>query len=287
MGWFLTWPRLDIQPVELLEKLRLCLKTPIKEYIVCRELHKDGHPHAHAFIKYEKKVEWGARKWDIDDHHGDYQQAKCWKAAEKYCQKDGDYISNFDVNAAGNKKDSGRALNKRLLEEDLRDLVHEGVVQLEKYIKLKACKDAFLKDSAPALPRCSGFVPNSLGKLLPILADKQRHFWLWSARPNTGKTTFLKFVGTNFASHWFTYKEHFQSIHPGTQFVLLDEYSSPHLQVTQLNQMCDGTWMYPSKGGNPVQLVDPIVLIGSNKPPEEVYPNCYPLINARFVVIEL
>ena len=62
-----------------------------------------------------KKVEWGARKWDIDDHHGDYQQAKCWKAAEKYCQKDGDYISNFDVNAAGNKKDSGRALNKRLL----------------------------------------------------------------------------------------------------------------------------------------------------------------------------
>jgi len=33
--------------------------------------------------------------------------------------------------------------------------------------------------------------------------------------------------------------------------------------------------------------VEPIILIGSNKPPEEVYPNCYPLINARFVVIEL
>ena len=76
MGWFLTYPRLDIQPDELLAKLRLCSATSIVEYVVCRELHKDDQPHAHAFIKYERKVEWGARKWDIDGHHGDYQQAK-------------------------------------------------------------------------------------------------------------------------------------------------------------------------------------------------------------------
>lgn len=287
IGWFLTWPRLDIQPDELLEKLKLCSGTPIKEYIVCRELHKDGQPHAHAFIKYERKVEWGARKWDIDDHHGDYQQAKSWRAAEKYCQKGGDYISNFDVEAAASKKSCGRELNRRLLQEDLTALVHEGVIPLEKYLKLKACKDAFFKDCSPVLPRCSGFIPNSLGKLLPINEGKLRHYWLWSRKPNTGKTTFLKLVAKSYPSYWLSYKESFQSLHPGTQFVLLDEYSAPHLQITQLNQMCDGTWMYPTKGGSPVQLDEPILLVCSNKPPEEVYPNQYPLINVRFSSIEL
>ena len=45
MGWFLTYPRLDIQPDELLAKLRLCSATPIVEYVVCRELHKDDCNH--------------------------------------------------------------------------------------------------------------------------------------------------------------------------------------------------------------------------------------------------
>ena len=46
-------------------------------------------------------------------------------AAAKYCQKDGNYISNFDVNAALSKKSCGRDLNRRLLEEALPDLVDE------------------------------------------------------------------------------------------------------------------------------------------------------------------
>ena len=82
--------------------------------------------------------------------------------AAKYCQKDGNYISNFDVNAALSKKSCGRDLNRRLLEEALPDLVDEGVIPLEKYIKLKACKEAYFKDRAPLLPRCVGFIPNSL-----------------------------------------------------------------------------------------------------------------------------
>jgi len=287
MGWFLTYPRLDIQPDELLAKLRLCSATPIVEYVVCRELHKDDQPHAHAFIKYERKVEWGARKWDIDDHHGDYQQAKSWTAAAKYCQKDGNYISNFDVNAALSKKSCGRDLNRRLLEEALPDLVDEGVIPLEKYIKLKACKEAYFKDRAPLLPRCVGFIPNSFGKLLPIGEGKLRHYWIWSRKPNTGKTTFLKSLDQLFPSYWLSYKETFQSVHPQTQFVLLDEYSKPHLEATQLNQMCDGTWMYPTKGGSPTRLVEPLIMICSNKPVEEVYPNVFALINARFLSIEL
>jgi len=274
--------------LDLLGKLKDCSSVPIKEYVICRELHQDGQPHAHAFIKYERKVEWGVRRWDIDEHHGDYQQAKCWKAVQKYCQKGGNYISNFDVDAAASKKSCGRDLNKRLLEEDLKDLVHEGVIPLEKYNKLKACKEAFIKDCLHSLPRCDAFISNTLGRLLPVLGEaKKRHYWFWSRRPDTGKTSFLKSVASSHPSHWYSYKESFQSLHPGTQFILLDEYSTAHLTCTQLNQMCDGTWQYPSKGGPPVQLDKPIVLICSNKPPEEVYPNYVSLINARFSSFEL
>ena len=42
-----------------------------------------------------------------------------------YCMKGGNFISSFDVDAATRKKSCGRALNKRLLEEDLTDLVQE------------------------------------------------------------------------------------------------------------------------------------------------------------------
>lgn len=48
--------------------------------------------------------------------------------------------------------------------------------------------------------------------------------------------------------------------------------------------MCDGTYQYPKKGGNPVQA-DMILLICGNAHPENVYPNAYPFIEARFNVV--
>lgn len=277
-----------MEPTKALELLQaLPIAATITEYVVAQELHEDGEPHLHAFLKYSAKVQFGPRRWDIADFHGNYQPAQCWRAVQRYCAKGGNYISNFDLDAAANKKAAGRDLNKRLLEEHLPDLVREGVVPLEKYLKIKACKEAFFKDSLPSLPRCTLFVPNSLGKVFPVLDQKRRHFWIWSRQPDTGKTTFLKSVACQFPSYWYSYKEGFQSAHPGTQFVLLDEYSSPHLQATQLNQMCDGTWQYPVKCGTAIQLESPIVLVASNKPPEEVYPNVFQLINARFFVFEL
>ena len=78
----------------------------------------------------------------------------------------------------------------------------------------------------------------------------------------------------------------FQTMHTGTQFVLFDEYSKAHLQVTQLNQMCDGTCL-PSQQSSATTLDEPVVIVCSNKPPEDVYPNFYFLVLARFRVFEL
>lgn len=51
-------------------------------------------------MKYAKKVEWKPDRWDVGANHGNYQVAKSWKAVIDYVKKDGDYISNIDVNAA-------------------------------------------------------------------------------------------------------------------------------------------------------------------------------------------
>ncbi len=49
--------------------------------------------------------------------------------------------------------------------------------------------------------------------------------------------------------------------------------------------MCDGTYMYPSKGGQSIKLTKPTILVTGNKDPREVYPNTYALIEARFNVM--
>jgi len=86
---------------------------------------------------------------------------------------------------------------------------------------------------------------------------------------------------------WYNQAEKYQAAHPDHQFVLLDEYSTAKLTITDLNQMCDSTYQYPVKGGTPVTLKNAIVLLCGNKPPTEVYTteSNWPLINARFNLI--
>ena len=116
-----------MSPQEALERLRLVpTSSSIVEWVVASEKHQDGTDHLHAFIKYEKKTEGLLASGDLDGFHGNYQKARSWQDVKAYCMKGGNFISSFDVDAATRKKSCGRALNKRLLEEDLTDLVARG-----------------------------------------------------------------------------------------------------------------------------------------------------------------
>lgn len=123
----MTWPKCDLQPEDALGRIRLCHETPIKDYVVARELHSDGTPHIHAFIRYEKKVTYKTDLWDSVGKHGNYQQAKSWEKVIGYCKKDGNFVSNVDVNAAASKK---AARNLQLLKEDPKVLVDSGIIGL-------------------------------------------------------------------------------------------------------------------------------------------------------------
>lgn len=63
----------------------------------------------------------------------------------------------------------------------------------------------------------------------------------------------------------------------------MDEYSTAHLKATTLNALCSGTYQIPIKGAAPIRLKEPTVIICSNRPIEEVYPNMYQTVKSRFI----
>lgn len=143
LGFFLTYPQCPLEPHDVLESLRKCSPSEIKDYIVAVELHKDGNRHIHAFIRYERRVTWSATLWDITVngklYHGNYQQAKSWTAVIKYCCKETkNYISNVSVEDAKSKK---AARNSQLLNEDPKQLISDGSIgflQLPALLRSKA-----------------------------------------------------------------------------------------------------------------------------------------------------
>lgn len=286
MKWFLTYPQCSLAPEEALACLKaLPIKANIVEYVVAQELHQDGNPHLHCYLKYSSKVSFSSTRWDIADYHGNYTPVASWKAVVNYCKKGGNFIASFDLDAAKSKQ---AKINKNLLAENPVDLVDNGDISLFQLGPLLKAKALYHSLSAPKKPRAEGLVENSFSLLLPVYSTqtKQRHWWFWSSDPNKGKTTFLKTLDSKYPCHWLS-RENFQSIHQATQFVLIDEFTSPWLLATQINSMCDGTYQYPVKGGSAVMLSEPILVVCSNKPPEQVYPGKVDLIKARFSVFKL
>lgn len=286
-GFFLTYPRCELSKEHLLKALRF--KRPAEKILVSRELHEDGAPHLHVYLLYGKEFDCrNERFFDVDGFHPNIQSAKSLKAVQAYVKKDGDYIQEgMDYAQETTAITSHRAqLAKRLLDgEPLTALVQDQPQLLFEYSKIKQNLQAYLADLAPVLPPCTGFIPNHFGLVLPVASYKNRHYWFWSSSPNKGKTTFLKSIQSQFPSLWYTWSEKYQSPAPGSQFVLLDEYSVGHLTITQLNMMCDGTYQYPVKGSAPFSLPSAIVLVCGNRCPLEIYDTKHhDLIKARFNV---
>jgi hypothetical protein len=291
-GWFLTYPKLDMSHQEVLELLQQKDKA-IKEYTIARELHKDGTPHFHVYIRLFAEFDCrDCRYWDLQGQHGYYETAKSPKKIFSYITKDGDYISNIEnigtKKEAADKKKSVAYLAIMKGKLALKDYIESDPILWGASAQLEKADAAYKRIVAASsqLPRCTDFIPNTFGKTLLIKSQKNRHYWFWSVSPNTGKTTFLQSIESTFSSFRLSVEEKFQAnvVH-GCQFVLIDEYSTGLLKITQLNQMCDGTYQYPRKGADAVSLPGSIVLVCGNVNPLEIYSEKHhPLIKARFEI---
>lgn len=112
-------------------------------------------------------------------------------------------------------------------------------------------------------------MPNTwdLALLLEDKSVKKRHYWFWTTQPDKGKTTFLETMDREHRASWYNKSEVYQTIHKDSQFILIDEYTTADIKATTINQMCDGTYQYPSKGGASIKLDKPTILICGNKHP--------------------
>lgn len=104
------------------------------------------------------------------------------------------------------KKEKTQAKNQKLLEIPLKQLIDEGELPLIQLKNYSQCKDAYkqLQHHEEFLKRPKlkdgDIIPATQLKNLPMEGiefrtdQKCRHYWLWSEKPDKGKSTFLKFV---------------------------------------------------------------------------------------------
>lgn len=269
MGWFLTWPKCDLSPQEALEILQVKATTPIKEYVVAREKHKDGTLHLHAFIRYEKKVCWSATRWDLGPGiHGQYEKAKSWVATQRYCKKDGDFIANIDTESALQKK--GKK-NMQILTGDLKDLLESGelnALSLPNAIKARA---AFCLLDPPADQKAT------------------RGVWIWGA-PGCGKSHSVRSKYPQ-ADLFLKAQNKWWDGYQGQKAVLLDDFDklgsclSHYLKIWADKWSCTGE----IKGGT-IPLNYEKLYITSNYEPKEIFTDDLELLQAierRFKIIHM
>lgn len=92
----LTYPRCDVDKNDLLVDLVALLTTYTPHIRVARELHEDGSPHLHAFIRLDRKPNIRTERFfDLRGHHPNIDgRIRNPQATFDYVSKDGDYCDH-------------------------------------------------------------------------------------------------------------------------------------------------------------------------------------------------
>jgi len=99
---FLTYPCCPLEKEEALRQLME--KCPeVEDYIVARETHQSGDLHLHVYLRMKDHLSVkGADFLDLVNSegppfHGNYRSCRSQRSVQRYCTKEGDYISNMDL----------------------------------------------------------------------------------------------------------------------------------------------------------------------------------------------
>lgn len=288
---FLTYPQCPLDKNYVYEYLAETFKPT--EILVASEQHKNGDLHLHCYMALDHAYRTKDPKFaDLPgNYHGNYQGCRSPKNVIQYCSKDENYLANFDVSRLLDKKNSRKGdmlslINKK---RSLTELVGEQPQYLYGYTKLKLDFLNYLKDTAPPKADLPPFLPNPWGKVLSTkIKGKCRHFWIYSTRPNLGKTfKFAKPISNEYNSYIRTGSEPYWNVSGGEQLIIFDEYNHANLRYDQLNCVCDGTYQYRLFQCGTIRLVDPLIIVLSNKSIRDLYINMYELLYARFKEIKL
>ena len=256
-GWICTWPHCPLSKEDALEQLRA--RYELNEYVIAEEEHADGEPHLHAFLKLNKRKKFSAAMFDLGDYHGNYQPAKSWRAVVDYVKKDGNYISNMNLDSAG--KHHAKKIQYTDFERDPLELLKEG-----KLNPMSLCNFIKNRNMYLGLKREKEERDIDWDNL-----EKRRHQWVFGPS-NTGKTTamraWIKDMGEDncceipYNNDWSRYC--------GQKYLYADEYKG-QLTVQELNRICDGGCWVNTKGGSARIRKDVEVKIFSNFSIKDTY----------------
>lgn len=258
-GWLLTYPQCGLSKETVLDALRS--HGEIVEYVVCIEKHTDGSPHLHAFVKYSKKISYypktNSSKFDIEGFHGNYQVAKSWKRCERYCKKDGDYISSFDTESAKQKKAKH---NKLVLTMDPIVAVEDGEIRWQELNLLVKTQQTMKMLGMKRAPSEELDLP------------KLRHYWIYG-ESNTGKTYKREGLEQEWGLRGFQIPLNNDWIgYSNEKYLWVDEFKG-QLTIQQLNTLCDGGVKLNVKGGSLKLHRRPTVYVFSNYSIDDCFKN--------------
>jgi len=268
--FLLTFPQCTLTKEEVSQALES--QFTVKNFTIARELHEDGSPHIHAVIVLESSPNTtNMRVFDINGYHPNIKTLKTTsdvERASKYCQKDGDFITNFE------KSLSGRALLFKKLLENPGGLTPQFVKENPEIMALSF--DSVKKWVSFCLQR----PPHPVPRILP----KKRHLWCYGPA-NTYKSTWLY---AYIQCYQFPDEIPRNNDYSGTgvhnDLLYCDEYRG-HLSVQELNRLCDGRTKLNTKGGS-TSIHCPLIVIVSNFSINEIYFKCDPVeidsVHARF-----
>lgn len=287
---FLTYPQCTLTKEEALQHLQSIFN--IKSYVIASELHANGDPHLHVYLELPEAYRTRDPRFaDLQGFHGNYQGCRSSKNVLRYCTKDDNFISNVDVSSLVSNR-SSRADHFRKLTEGnlgLREFIEEHPQYLLDLGRLESSLRVLKRLRVDPKPNLPIFLPNTWGKLIRTnLFIKKRHYWIYSDKPNYGKTTNAKKWATDYRAHHRTGSPTYWNLNFEEQLVIHDEYNVALYPFYDLNAMCDSIYEYRVFQGGVRKLPDFVLhIVLSNYSPREVYPNRYDLIEARFNVIKL
>lgn len=233
--WFLTYAQCPLSKELLLKYLE---PLGLEEYVICEEKHKDGSPHLHAYVKLKEKIRFKAHYFDVIDlgrrYHPNFDSVRNYDKAVAYAKKDGNYISNVDIDA---RKEHRSKLLPEDYDKDPLDLLEDGKItfmQLNNFLKNQ---DVYrmLKNKRERPPEKR--------------PEKRRHIWIYGDS-NCGKTLFREKMMNTVPGGWFQIpltNDDWKGYN-GEVNLYADEYKGQKT-VQMLNMMCDGGSKMNTKGG--------------------------------------
>lgn len=246
---FLTYAQCDLTPDEA--KDQLSGKVQIVKYIIAQEEHKDGGKHLHCYLKLGKRFQTkDPRELDLKGaetstngaqvFHGRYEGCRSYTKVQRYCKKEGNYITNMEFEvcdkpidvikmAQGNDIDGALNMANNLLPTQVlfqKANLNKSVQLLAEEANPEEMEDYYEADTFKEIAGIQGW-------------DRSSHA-LWIYRPSgVGKTEYAKTLFKNpliCNGHMDAMKEFNRLKHDG---IIFNDMNYLHWPIEAQIHICD------------------------------------------------